>query len=156
MATEGVELLVYRKKELGSSTRKDISRKSSISFIDIENSPSRTSMESEPEREECLQNHKGSNQRLALDPRPPGEDRDEYDDNKFNIYATKKTIAQGLLDIALLTTNITQLKHMIIIGEDNHPFYHLLVICLAMSITLQVSKICFSKKCTDVVKVELS
>ena len=56
----------------------------------------------------------------------------------FNLYATKKSLAQGLLDIALLTANITQLKHLLFIGEDNHPFYYLLVIMIGFSLALQV------------------
>jgi hypothetical protein len=55
-----------------------------------------------------------------------------------NKYATKKTITQGLLDIALLTANASQLKFLLEVGES-HPYYVLLLTFLAVSITLQVS-----------------
>lgn len=37
----------------------------------------------------------------------------------INLYATKKTAANGLLDLALLMANAAQLKH-IILTESNH------------------------------------
>jgi hypothetical protein len=55
-----------------------------------------------------------------------------------NKYATKKTITQGLLDIALLTANASQLKFVLEVGQS-HPYYVLLLTFLAVSITLQVS-----------------
>jgi hypothetical protein len=55
-----------------------------------------------------------------------------------NKYATKKTITQGLLDIALLTANASQLKFVLEVGE-NHPYYTLLLTLLVVSIALQVS-----------------
>ncbi|KAK8787041.1 hypothetical protein V5799_023182, partial [Amblyomma americanum] len=53
-----------------------------------------------------------------------------------NLYATKKTVAQGLLDVALLSVNATQLKNIIQRGED-HDFYTLLVVLISVSIGLQ-------------------
>merc|ERR1719225_1270554 len=55
-----------------------------------------------------------------------------------NRYATKKTIAQGMLDVALLTANASQLKYVLQVGEDNHPFYHLMLALIILSIILQV------------------
>ncbi|XP_077496121.1 uncharacterized protein LOC144107015 isoform X3 [Amblyomma americanum] len=55
-----------------------------------------------------------------------------------NLYATKKTVAQGLLDVALLSVNATQLKNIIQRGED-HDFYTLLVVLISVSIGLQDS-----------------
>uniref|UniRef100_A0A1B0D6D3 Uncharacterized protein n=1 Tax=Phlebotomus papatasi TaxID=29031 RepID=A0A1B0D6D3_PHLPP len=43
-----------------------------------------------------------------------------------NRYATKKTIAQGMLDIALLTANASQLKYILQVGEK-HEFYTLML-----------------------------
>ncbi|RWS07452.1 hypothetical protein B4U79_14201 [Dinothrombium tinctorium] len=55
-----------------------------------------------------------------------------------NSYATKKTIAQGMLDIALLTANASQLKQVLQMGKANNNFYHLLVTLISASIVLQV------------------
>lgn len=54
-----------------------------------------------------------------------------------NVYATKKTVAQGLLDVALLSVNATQLKHLLQLGEK-HQFYTLMVVLVSLSITLQL------------------
>lgn len=56
-----------------------------------------------------------------------------------NRYATKKTIAQGMLDIALLTANASQLKYVLQVGKERHPFYTLMVTLISISIVLQVS-----------------
>ena len=53
-----------------------------------------------------------------------------------NKYATKKTIAQGMLDVALLTSNASHLK--LVLQDDNHPFYGPLVFLISLSILLQV------------------
>lgn len=55
-----------------------------------------------------------------------------------NRYATKKTIAQGMLDIALLTANASQLKYILQVGEK-HEFYTLMLTLISISIILQVS-----------------
>merc|ERR1712141_138884 len=54
-----------------------------------------------------------------------------------NRYATKKTIAQGMLDVALLTANASQLKYVLQLGVDVHPFYHLMLALIIVSIVLQ-------------------
>lgn len=54
-----------------------------------------------------------------------------------NKYATRKTITQGLVDIALLITNISQLK-AVLDAADHQPFFTLLIILLLISILLQV------------------
>ncbi|XP_050682463.1 ninjurin-2 [Leptidea sinapis] len=54
-----------------------------------------------------------------------------------NRYATKKTVAQGLLDIALLTSNASQLKYILQVGP-RHEFYTLLVTLISISIILQL------------------
>ncbi|XP_050315874.1 ninjurin-1 isoform X2 [Anthonomus grandis grandis] len=55
-----------------------------------------------------------------------------------NKYATKKTIAQGLLDVALLTANASQLKYILQVGEK-HEFYGLMLSLITISIILQVT-----------------
>jgi hypothetical protein len=54
-----------------------------------------------------------------------------------NSYATKKTIAQGMLDIALLTANASQLKYVLQVGHQ-HEFYTLMLWLISISIILQV------------------
>ncbi|XP_054082047.1 ninjurin-1 isoform X3 [Zeugodacus cucurbitae] len=54
-----------------------------------------------------------------------------------NRYATKKTIAQGMLDIALLTANASQLKYILQVGEQ-HQFYKLMLVMISLSIILQI------------------
>merc|ERR1712038_1873598 len=53
-----------------------------------------------------------------------------------NRYATKKTIAQGMLDIALLSTNAAQLKYILTVGEE-HEYYLPMLILIVASIVLQ-------------------
>jgi hypothetical protein len=55
----------------------------------------------------------------------------------INDYATRKTIAQGMLDLALLTANAAQLKRIMTIG-NSHRFYYLLMTLILISICLQV------------------
>lgn len=43
------------------------------------------------------------------------------DDIDYNVYAAKKNISQGLIDIALLTANATQLKYLLSIGPPPAP-----------------------------------
>lgn len=57
----------------------------------------------------------------------------------MNHYATKKTLAQGMLDLALLTANVSQLKYLLDVG-DLHPYFHLLLPLIIVSICLQVGK----------------
>ncbi|GFU23212.1 ninjurin-1 [Nephila pilipes] len=54
-----------------------------------------------------------------------------------NLYATKKSVAQGMMDIALLTANASQLKYILKEGEESR-FYLVNVICIGISITLQL------------------
>ncbi|KAH7977070.1 hypothetical protein HPB52_024091 [Rhipicephalus sanguineus] len=53
-----------------------------------------------------------------------------------NTYATRKTLAQGCLDVALLTMNAAQLKHTLERGT-RHPFYTLVISLASVSIALQ-------------------
>ncbi|XP_014298788.1 ninjurin-1 isoform X1 [Microplitis demolitor] len=56
-----------------------------------------------------------------------------------NRYATKKTIAQGMLDIALLTANASQLKYILQVGKQ-HEFYTLMLTLICISIGLQIAQ----------------
>ncbi|XP_052861074.1 ninjurin-2-like [Anopheles cruzii] len=55
----------------------------------------------------------------------------------LNSYATRKSIAQGMLDLALLTANASQLKYILTVGMA-HEFYHFLLVLIIISIALQV------------------
>jgi len=54
-----------------------------------------------------------------------------------NIYATRKTVAQGMMDIALLTANASQLKH-VLSTADTHDYYLINLILIGTSMSLQV------------------
>ncbi|XP_050695445.1 ninjurin-2-like isoform X1 [Eriocheir sinensis] len=54
-----------------------------------------------------------------------------------NQYATKKTVAQGMLDVALLTANASQLKYVLSVGEE-HEFYTVMLVLIISSLVLQV------------------
>ena len=63
-------------------------------------------------------------------PTPP---RSLFDHNK---YATGKSFGQGFFNFALLSANASALRN-ILFDKDN-PFYYVVVICLCLSITMQV------------------
>ncbi|XP_012672119.1 ninjurin-1 [Clupea harengus] len=55
----------------------------------------------------------------------------------LNHYATKKSAAQSMLDVALLMANSSQLKTVLYVGPQ-YRFYIPLLVLLSLSITLQV------------------
>ncbi|XP_028309890.1 ninjurin-1 isoform X1 [Gouania willdenowi] len=55
----------------------------------------------------------------------------------LNHYATKKSAAQSMLDVALLMANSSQLKTILYVGP-RYRFYVPLIVLLSLSITLQV------------------
>ncbi|XP_065577626.1 uncharacterized protein LOC136038474 isoform X2 [Artemia franciscana] len=63
-----------------------------------------------------------------------------------NKYATKKTVAQGLLDVALLTANASQLKYILSTGKQ-HDFYNAMVALIATSIVLQIHEFKVAMSC---------
>ncbi|CAG0919053.1 unnamed protein product [Notodromas monacha] len=54
----------------------------------------------------------------------------------MNRYSSKKSLAQGMLDIALLTANASQLKYVLQYGPK-HEFYATLLVMIGVSIFLQ-------------------
>ena len=57
-----------------------------------------------------------------------------------NAYATRKTVAKGALDFALLLANSTQVKTLVDIPVKNRSNFHTcLLVLLSLSIILQVS-----------------
>ena len=63
--------------------------------------------------------------------------KDESFDN--NIYALTKTIAKGLLNVALLTDNAKQLKLTVELGPEKCEFYGLILTLVIVSIVLQTT-----------------
>ena len=55
-----------------------------------------------------------------------------------NLYATKKTIASSLLDLALLSANASQLKVCIQMGAEDQEFYYALLSMISCSIIMQI------------------
>ncbi|XP_034551871.1 ninjurin-1 isoform X1 [Notolabrus celidotus] len=55
----------------------------------------------------------------------------------LNHYATKKSAAQSMLDVALLMANSSQLKTVLYVGP-HYRFYIPLIVLLSLSIALQV------------------
>ncbi|KAK5863038.1 hypothetical protein PBY51_000099 [Eleginops maclovinus] len=61
-----------------------------------------------------------------------------YRSINLNHYATKKTAAQSMLDVALLMANSSQLKTVLYVGP-HYRFYLPLLVLLSLSIILQVT-----------------
>ncbi|XP_069693663.1 ninjurin-1-like isoform X2 [Periplaneta americana] len=55
-----------------------------------------------------------------------------------NTYAAKKTVAQGMMDIALITANANQLRYVLDFGERDSIFYTITVL-IVISLLLQVA-----------------
>ncbi|XP_071450115.1 ninjurin-A-like [Hetaerina americana] len=55
-----------------------------------------------------------------------------------NTFAAKKTVAQGMMDIALLTANANQLRYILEYSRESPTFY-LNVILIIISLILQVA-----------------
>ena len=57
----------------------------------------------------------------------------------MNIYATRKTVAQGMMDIALMTANASQLKY-VLLNAQRHRYMEVTISLITLSILLQVSQ----------------
>ncbi|RWS27514.1 Ninjurin-1-like protein [Leptotrombidium deliense] len=55
----------------------------------------------------------------------------------MNIYSTRKTVAQGMMDIALMTANASQLKY-VLLNAANHRYLEVTISLLTVSIILQI------------------
>ena len=58
--------------------------------------------------------------------------------NQRNTYAAKKTVAQGMMDVALITANANQLRYLIEYQRKSPTFY-INVFLIVSSLLLQVS-----------------
>lgn len=54
-----------------------------------------------------------------------------------NIYQNKKTVAQGMMDLALFSANANQLRY--VLESVNHPYYYSGIVLIAISLIFQVS-----------------
>lgn len=61
----------------------------------------------------------------------------------INVYQQKKNLAQGMMDLALLSANANQLRY-ILESYTRHPYYWFSLISISLSIILQVSR-CFKR-----------
>lgn len=55
----------------------------------------------------------------------------------INVYQHKKTLAQGMMDLALFSANANQLRY--VLESDRHPYYYPGVILISISLILQVA-----------------
>uniref|UniRef100_A0A0N7ZCK5 Ninjurin-1 n=1 Tax=Scylla olivacea TaxID=85551 RepID=A0A0N7ZCK5_SCYOL len=57
-----------------------------------------------------------------------------------NLYATKKTVAQGMMDLALLTANANQLRYVLESGKFGNPGanYYISLTLIGLSIAMQL------------------
>lgn len=56
----------------------------------------------------------------------------------INAYQQKKTLAQGMMDLALLSANANQLRY-VLESYKRHPYYYPSLIFISLSIIFQVS-----------------
>lgn len=56
----------------------------------------------------------------------------------FNSYATRKTVAQELMDLGLMASNASNLKSLIDQGPDQHNYFAAMIVMISLSIAVQV------------------
>jgi hypothetical protein len=61
----------------------------------------------------------------------------------INVYQHKKTLAQGMMDLALLSANANQLRYVLESGGD-HPYYYPSLVMISISLILQVNAVMMS------------
>ncbi|GIY12047.1 ninjurin-1 [Caerostris darwini] len=72
---------------------------------------------------------------IAEDMQPPKKLRKPLDNN---MYSTKKTVAQGMMDLALLTANASQLKLLLKYNQEKSAIFFIHVSCICISVALQI------------------
>ncbi|KDR09689.1 ninjurin-2-like [Zootermopsis nevadensis] len=55
----------------------------------------------------------------------------------INVYQHKKTLAQGMMDLALLSANANQLRY-VLESKGYHPYYYPSLVMISMSLILQI------------------
>ena len=68
----------------------------------------------------------------VADPRP-AKDLDP------DVYSTKKSVAQGFMDVALLSANADQLRTLLKTGNSSSPFYIVCVVFISLSLITQTT-----------------
>ncbi|KAL0879095.1 hypothetical protein ABMA27_004052 [Loxostege sticticalis] len=56
-----------------------------------------------------------------------------------NTYQQKKNLAQGMMDLALLSANANQLRYVIESSSGGHPYYYSSIVFISLSIILQIA-----------------
>ncbi|XP_049545102.1 ninjurin-A-like [Anopheles darlingi] len=56
-----------------------------------------------------------------------------------NVYQQKKNLAQGMMDLALLSANANQLRYVLDSGKKDHPYYYINLVFISSSIIAQVA-----------------
>ncbi|KAH8239918.1 hypothetical protein KR032_009353 [Drosophila birchii] len=56
-----------------------------------------------------------------------------------NAYQHKKTLAQGMMDLALLSANANQLRYVLETSAQDHPYYYPSLIFISLSIVFQIA-----------------
>uniref|UniRef100_A0A6M2DSM6 Putative conserved plasma membrane protein n=1 Tax=Xenopsylla cheopis TaxID=163159 RepID=A0A6M2DSM6_XENCH len=74
----------------------------------------------------------------APDFRPISPEADPRIIPDVNVYQHKKTLAQGMMDLALLSANANQLRY-VLESYDRHPYYFPSLILISISLVLQVA-----------------
>ncbi|XP_012215489.1 ninjurin-A-like [Linepithema humile] len=67
-----------------------------------------------------------------------GKRGQNYNTRQVNTFAAKKTVAQGMMDIALITANANQLRYLIEY-QQNSPTFYVVMILIIISLLLQVT-----------------
>jgi len=55
-----------------------------------------------------------------------------------NVYQHKKTLAQGMMDLALLSANANQLRY-VLESYNRHPYYYFSLVFISVSLILQIA-----------------
>jgi hypothetical protein len=55
----------------------------------------------------------------------------------INVYQQKKTLAQGMMDLALLSANANQLRY-VLESYQRHPYYYFSIVFISLSLLFQV------------------
>ncbi|XP_015177861.1 PREDICTED: ninjurin-1-like [Polistes dominula] len=61
-----------------------------------------------------------------------------YSARAANSFAAKKTVAQGMMDVALITANANQLRYLIEY-QRNSPTFYVILILIVISLLLQIA-----------------
>lgn len=73
--------------------------------------------------------------------------------NRQNTFAAKKTVAQGMMDVALITANANQLRYLLEY-QKNSPTFYLTLSMIIISLVLQVNIVYRRKRKILIARVE--